>query len=106
VPRCRTCGFRYEREPGFSLGAITINMGLTFVFIAVLFLVGFIASYPNVAVVPMLVAGGLIVAVVPVLGYRVSYTVWTAIDIAMHPLDAADVAEADIAQTHAGSFDA
>jgi uncharacterized protein (DUF983 family) len=97
LPRCRTCGFRYEREPGFSLGAITINMGVTFAFIAVLLLVGFISTYPDVKVLPMLVVGALIVIVVPTAGYAISYTIWTAIDIAMHPLDAADVAEAELA---------
>lgn len=72
-------------------------MLVTFGFLAVLFLVGFTVSYPDVAVVPMLVIGLLITIVVPTVGYPISYTLWTAVDIAIHPLDAADVAEADIA---------
>jgi uncharacterized protein (DUF983 family) len=99
LPRCRTCGFRYERDSGFSLGAITMNIGATFALIAVLLLVGFIASYPDVAVVPMLVVGAFICFIFPAVFHPISYTLWTAIDIAMHPLDAADVAESDIALT-------
>jgi hypothetical protein len=76
-------------------------MAITFGFIAVLLLVGFISMYPDIRILPMLIAGGLIVVVVPTAGYAISYTLWTAIDIAMHPLDAADVAEAELAKSFA-----
>ena len=94
APRCRTCGYRYEREVGFSLGAITINMMATFLLLALIFAVGFFLSYPGVAVVPMLVAGGIVVAILPVVFYPVSYTVWAAIDLSMRPLDAGEEADA------------
>jgi Protein of unknown function (DUF983) len=97
VPRCRSCGYRYEREDGFSLGAITINMMVTFMLLGVVFGVGFFLSYPTVAVVPMLVAGGVVVLILPVVFYPLSYTVWAAIDIAMHPLDAGEEADAMVA---------
>ena len=74
-------------------------MAVTFGFIAVLLLVGFISMYPDIRILPMLIVGGLIVVVVPTAGYAMSYTMWAAIDIAMHPLDAADVAEADLAKS-------
>lgn len=94
APRCRSCGYRYEREVGFSLGAITINMMATFLLLALIFAVGFFLSYPGVAVVPMLVAGGIVVAILPVVFYPVSYTVWAAIDLSMRPLDAGEEADA------------
>jgi hypothetical protein len=72
-------------------------MAITFGFIAVLLLVGFVSMYPNIKILPMVIVGGLIVVIVPTGGYAISYTLWTAIDIAMHPLDAADVAEAELA---------
>jgi hypothetical protein len=28
-PRCRACGFRFERGPGYWLGSIYVNYGLT-----------------------------------------------------------------------------
>jgi uncharacterized protein (DUF983 family) len=96
VPRCRSCGYRYEREPGFSLGAITMNITVTFAALAVVLAVGIVSSYPHIAVVPMLVAGGLVVVVLPVLCYPMSYTVWAAIDLLMHPLDAGEAADAEV----------
>jgi uncharacterized protein (DUF983 family) len=97
VPRCRSCGYRYEREDGFSLGAITINMIATFLLLGVLFAVGFFLSYPSVAVAPMLIVGGIVVAILPVAFYPLSYTVWAAIDLTMRPLDAGEEADAMVA---------
>ena len=58
VERCRTCGYRYERQPGFLLGALTINTIVTFGLLAAVLLVGSILSYPDIAVGPMLIAAG------------------------------------------------
>lgn len=96
VPRCRSCGYRYEREPGFSLGAITINLMVTFALLAVVLAVGITWSYPHLAVVPILVVGGIVVLVLPVLFYPYSYTVWAAVDLLMHPLDAGEAADAEV----------
>jgi uncharacterized protein (DUF983 family) len=97
VPCCRSCGYRYEREDGFSLGAITINMIATFLLLGLLFAVGFFLSYPSVAVAPMLIIGGIVVAILPVAFYPLSYTVWAAIDLVMRPLDAGEEADAMVA---------
>lgn len=97
VPRCRSCGYRYEREDGFSLGAITMNITATFALLAVVFLVGVTVSYPHLAVFPMLVVGGLVVFVVPIFFYPISYTLWAAIDLSMHPLDPDEISDAQAA---------
>jgi uncharacterized protein (DUF983 family) len=97
VPRCGSCGYRYEREPGFSLGAITINMAFCFVVLALVLGVGIALSYPTLAVVPILIAGGLAVLVLPIVMYPVSYTVWAAFDLIMHPLGIDEAAAAEIA---------
>ena len=94
VERCRTCGYRYEREPGFLLGAVTINTIVTFGLLAAVLLVGTILSYPDIAVVPMLIASGAVAILVPIIFYPFSYTVWAAVDLAMRPLDAAEQADA------------
>ena len=52
VERCRTCGYRYERQPGFLLGALTMNTIVTFGLLAAVLLVGSILSYPDIAIVP------------------------------------------------------
>jgi uncharacterized protein (DUF983 family) len=94
VERCRTCGYRYEREPGFLLGAVTINTIVTFGLLAAVLLVGTILSYPDIAVVPMLIASGAVAILVPIIFYPFSYTIWAAVDLAMRPLDAAEQADA------------
>jgi uncharacterized protein (DUF983 family) len=94
VDRCRTCGYRYERQDGFMVGAITINTILTFGAILVVLVVGMIVTYPDIAVVPI-VAGCLVVAVlVPIVAFPFTYTIWGAIDLAMHPLQPAEAADA------------
>jgi uncharacterized protein (DUF983 family) len=92
--RCRTCGYKYERLPGFSLGATTMNMMVTFGLLAAVLVVGSVLSYPDIAAVPMLVASFAVALVVPIVFYPFSYTLWAAVDLAMHPLEPADLADA------------
>ena len=76
------------------LGAVTINTIVTFGLLAAVLLVGTILSYPDIAVVPMLIASGAVAILVPIIFYPFSYTVWAAVDLAMRPLDAAEQADA------------
>jgi uncharacterized protein (DUF983 family) len=92
--RCRTCGYRYERQPGFLLGAVTMNTIVTFGLLAVVLVVGTILSYPDIAVVPMLAASAAVAILVPIVFYPFSYAIWAAVDLAMRPLDAAEQADA------------
>ena len=96
--RCPTCGLRFDRRPeeGFFLGAYTLNLSLVLSLLCVdLFLYG-LAEGDVIAVAPwILVVGGLVMAViVPLLGYPASKTTWSAIDLAMNPLDPVEQAEA------------
>ncbi len=94
MDRCRTCGYRYERQPGFLLGAVTINTIVTFGLLAAVLLVGSILSYPHIAVVPMLIAAAIVAVAVPIVFYPFSYTIWAAVDLTMRPLDRAEQADA------------
>jgi len=98
--RCRTCGYRYERQPGFLLGALTINTIVTFGLLALVLLVGSILSYPDIAVVPMLITALAVAILVPIVFYPFSYTIWAVVDLTMRPLDEAEQADA---AAHAGS---
>ena len=77
---------------------------VTFALLAVVLAVGITWSYPQLAVVPILAAGGIVVLVLPVLFYPFSYTVWAAIDLLMHPLDAGEAADAEVGLMAAGIF--
>ena len=93
--RCRGCGYRYERQPGFILGALTMNIIVTFALVALTLVVGIVVSWPDLAVAPILIVGLGVCALVPLLFNPFSHTLWAAVDLAMHPLDEAEVADAD-----------
>ena len=77
------------------LGAMTMNVIITFFLLAVLVVVGTVVTYPDLPVLK-LVAIGLGIAVAwPLFFYPMSYTLWGAVDLLMHPLEADDVADAE-----------
>jgi hypothetical protein len=76
------------------LGAVTINTIVTFGAILVVLVVGMIASYPDLAVVPIVVACLVVAVVVPIVVFPFTYTIWGAIDLAMHPLQPAEADDA------------
>src|SRR5688500_18696909 len=56
VDRCPTCGLASDRDVGHWIGAIGINTIISFGALAVVLVVGIVLSYPDIAVVPLLVA--------------------------------------------------
>jgi uncharacterized protein (DUF983 family) len=90
---CPTCGFAFEREEGFFLGAFVINIAVTEAAMFVALVAGVGLTLPDP---PMLLLAGLGVVsavLVPLFTYPFSKTVWSAIDLGMHPLDAWEEAE-------------
>jgi uncharacterized protein (DUF983 family) len=92
--RCTTCGYRYERQDGFVLGTVTINTIVTFGCIAAVMVVGIVATYPDIATLPVTLAAVAVGAVVPIVFYPFSYTIWAAVDLAMRPMEPAEEADA------------
>lgn len=90
---CRRCGTPWRRGyEGFELGALAINTIVTLGLIVVGATVAMVVTAPDFAVVPIVI--GLVVgaAVVPVVLYPVSYTVWQAIDLAMRSPEPEEIA--------------
>jgi hypothetical protein len=87
--RCPGCGYRFEREEGFFLGAYVINLAVAqgmVILLAVAPLILRLANDPDASILPFVV-GGLIGAIVaPVVFYPWSKTVWTAFDLMLRPL--------------------
>lgn len=52
--------------------------------------VGVVMTWPEVAVVPLLVILGAGALILPVVVYPLSYTVWQAVDLAMRPPEPGD----------------
>lgn len=84
---CPRCGLKFEREPGYWVGAVTFNTAFgVAVFLGSLgsFL---LLTWPEVPwswITP--VTGGLAVAAV-VLGYPYVKLLWVAYDLRLHPLE-------------------
>jgi uncharacterized protein (DUF983 family) len=92
--RCHTCGYRYERQDGFVLGAMTMNVIVTFGLIGLVLVLGVVLTFPDIAVVPILAGCVVIGVVTPVAIFPITYTLWAAVDLAMRPLEPAEEADA------------
>ncbi|HEX5365723.1 MAG TPA: DUF983 domain-containing protein [Acidimicrobiales bacterium] len=88
--RCPRCGFRLERIEGHWLGALGLNTIVSFGAVMVAVLVGFVATYQDESAVGAVVLIVATAVVVPLLFYPVSKTLWSAIDLAMRPLEPDD----------------
>jgi hypothetical protein len=95
MSHCPRCGYRFEREEGFFLGAYVINLAVSemaVVTVVVLLIVqeihGRVAS-----LVPWLVLGGAVQLALPLAFYPFSKTIWAALDLIMRPLEPHEEAE-------------
>jgi uncharacterized protein (DUF983 family) len=91
--RCRTCGLGWHRGyEGFELGAMTINIIVVFGTLIVGLIVAVALTVPDIPVVPLIVVLCAVAFILPIVIYPVSYTLWQAVDVAMHPPDVSDPA--------------
>lgn len=87
VPECPQCGLVFGRLPGHWLGSWFLNICLVQLVVVLILIVSVAATWPDP---PMWIIGGATAAsalVVPFLFFPYSRTLWTAIDLAMRPLD-------------------
>jgi hypothetical protein len=102
-PECSHCGYSYRREPGFYLGSIYINYGVTAIgtiLLYALMVMGVGTTHERALVVSVVVAG-----VLPIVMFRWARALLLALDNsvnanqsydnALRPEDAAD-ADADV----------
>jgi uncharacterized protein (DUF983 family) len=80
---CPTCHLRYEREEGYWLGAIAINTGVTIAAFAAVFVLSIVATWPDPPWTAISVTTVATCAVVPILFYPLSKTVWVAVDLTL-----------------------
>lgn len=101
--RCPACGYRFQREAGFFMGAWFVNFMVIEVvhFVMVMVFIGWKSQHPDAGLLIPLLAGIGAGVALPVLMYPWSQTMWASIDLVMTPLelaeivDAADAVEAD-----------
>lgn len=89
--RCPRCGYLFEREEGFFLGAYVINLAIAqgvVIVAAVVPAIVLLARNPDTSVVPIVVAGIVGAVVAPLAFYPFSKTIWTAFDLMLRPATA------------------
>lgn len=91
IERCPRCNLRFERIEGHWVGAIGINTIVTFGLLAVTLVGGLIATFPDFPVGRLIGLGVTVAILVPILFHPSSRMLWTAIDIAMRPLEPHEV---------------
>jgi uncharacterized protein (DUF983 family) len=94
--RCPGCGYRFKREPGFSLGAWFLNfMVLETVHLAgAMAYIVWLSKNPGAGLLGPLAIAGVIALVLPLLTYPHAQTTWAAIDLIMTPMELDEIVAA------------
>jgi uncharacterized protein (DUF983 family) len=85
VEHCPRCGYQFEREEGFFLGAYVINLAITQVALGAFIAVGIILTLPDPPPGKLTLIGIVVAVGTPLLAYPFAKTIWTAFDLIMHP---------------------
>lgn len=86
---CPGCGYKFEREEGFFLGAFVINFAVTEGLIGLVLAIFILTenANPDPPVRPVIAFGLLAAVVAPLAFYPFSKTIWLAIDLIAHPAE-------------------
>ena len=91
VENCPACGYHFERDHGYWIGAMIVSTAFTLVGFLIVFVGGILISWPDVPWTGLLIATLSVTAIVPVLTYPTARTVWVALDLMVRPLEAAEI---------------
>lgn len=94
--RCPTCGLLFAREPGYFTGVYLLNLTavLAVLFVIVMGFAVWLSEHPGASLVPPLAVGGVLAVAVPIAFYPVARTLWSALDLAMAPMELDEILEA------------
>lgn len=102
--RCPTCGYLFEREPGFFVGAYLINFAIAegILFVLIMGYVLWKNANPQAGLTIPIGVGASVAVLAPIAFYPFSRTVWSAIDLIMTPLEMDEIVAAAEAADGAG----
>jgi uncharacterized protein (DUF983 family) len=85
---CRHCGFRFQREPGYWLGSIYVNYGLT----ALIVTAGYFALFFSELMTPnqILILLTAFCVLFPLWFFRYARAIWVAVDLYFDPAQEAE----------------
>jgi Na+(H+)/acetate symporter ActP len=92
---CSKCGLRFEREPGYWVGAVIINTAVVFGTFVVVFGGLVLTTWPEVPWALVLAVTVLANATIPIALYPISKTIWLALELSWHPLEPDEITAAD-----------
>ena len=88
--RCPRCNFPLKREEGHWIGALGMNTVVTLCLLLMTMAIAFILTWEERRALPIFVACFVVAGVTPILFFGSSQTLWSAIDLAMRPLEPED----------------
>ncbi len=77
---CPRCSLHFEREEGYWVGALAVNIAMVMAIFVVAFVAILVATVPEVPVGPSLAVLVPVMIVGPILFYPFSKTLWMALD--------------------------
>lgn len=83
--RCPECAYPFEREEGYWVGAMIVNLGIAEGLFALILLGGIGLTWPDVPWTPLLILSGALMVLLPLWFYPRSKTLWIWLDLAVHP---------------------
>jgi uncharacterized protein (DUF983 family) len=84
-PSCNSCGYTFERESGYWVGAMVVNIAVAEAWFALLFGAVVLATMPDIAWMPLLAVALITNGLLPIVFYPHSKTLWMALDLYFHP---------------------
>lgn len=88
--RCPTCNFPLRREEGHWIGAIGMNTIVSLGLLMLTLGVSVALTWEERRALPIFAASFAVALVVPIVFFGPSQTLWSAVDLAMRPLEPAD----------------
>ncbi len=80
VPECPRCDLHFEREEGYWLGSMAINIGITMVVFFAAFIGTMVATWPDVPWDALWVVTVAAMVVTPLIVHPFSRTLWVALE--------------------------
>lgn len=87
VPACPRCGLQFRRVPGHWLGSWFLNICVAQTAVVLVLIIGVGLTYPDPPMLPITIVTVVTALVIPFLFFPFSRTLWSAIDLAMRPLE-------------------
>jgi uncharacterized protein (DUF983 family) len=93
--RCPRCHFPLRREEGHWIGALGMNTVVTFGSLALTLAISVAIMWDDRRALPIFGACFAVATLVPILFFGSSQTLWSAIDLAMRPVEPDDDVDPD-----------